>query len=122
MTRDLYVNIYIRLALDVDRLPAMLGLDPSLGRLIRALIIEVFEVDIGYGWSDIRKPPCHALVVAHDHKWQSGQRDTRHVKRAAVQMCFIPEVWHLMAQMHIVRQKRFSGDGVRSGDDPIVRS
>ena len=35
-------------------------------------------------------------------------------------MSFVPEVRHLMPEVHVIRQQRPARNGVRSGDYPVV--
>src|SRR6266566_6628286 len=35
-------------------------------------------------------------------------------------MRLVPEIWHLVVEVHVVREERLSRDGMRSGDNPVV--
>src|SRR6266567_7508641 len=37
-------------------------------------------------------------------------------------MGFVPEIRHLMAEVHVIREQRLAGYGVRSGHHPVVRT
>ncbi len=122
VTRDLHVHGHVRLALDVDHLDAMFRLHPSRRSLIRALRVEILDVNVGHGWTDVGESPRDSLVVAHDHIRHAGQRHPGNVESARVQVRLVPQVRHLVAEVHIIREQWLSGDGVRSGNHPVVRS
>jgi hypothetical protein len=89
-----------------------------------ALRIEFFDELVFDGWTDVGESPADALIVADDHEWNSGERDACDIEIAGggSQVRLEPEVGHLVIEMHIIRQKRLSGDCVLAGDDPVVRS
>ena len=37
-------------------------------------------------------------------------------------MRLVPQIGHLVVEVHVVRQHRFSRDGVRAGNHPVVRA
>ena len=99
---DLDVEGYVRLALHVDYFRTVFGLYPTQRCLIRPLGIEVLDVDVRDGRTDIGKSPGDSLVVAYDHERHPRQSYSGHIKIGAAQMRLIPKVWHLVFQMHIV--------------------
>ena len=103
MAGKLNINVDVRLALDVNNLLPVLGLHPSLGSLIRALIVKVLDVNVSHGRAHVGEAPRHALVVAHNHVWQPRQRYTRNVECGTVQVRLIPQVRHLVTKVHIIR-------------------
>ncbi len=117
---DLDVDDNILLAFHMDDFLAHFGLLPAVGRQVLALIVEGLDERIFNGRTDIGESPGHAAIVTDDHVGISGKRDTGDVEIAGVQVRFIPEVRHLMAEMHVIREQRLAGDGVRSGNDPVI--
>ena len=93
---------------------------PSFRGRILALGIECLDVNVFHRRPDIGKAPCDSLIVSDDHVGHAGQRDASDVKAARAQMSFIPEVRHLVSEMHIVRQQWLSRHRVRAGNHPIV--
>ena len=122
MPRDLHVDAHVRPAFHVNDLHAMFGLQPSGRRLIRALRVEVFDVHVGHGRADIRESPRNSLVVADNHKGHPRQRDASNIERARSEVRLVPEIRHLVAQVHIVAKQRLAGHRVRAGYNPVVRS
>ena len=110
----------IRLVLDMNDFAAMLGRLPSIGGEIFSVAVGGFDVDVFDGRPNVGESPGDALVVSHDDIGQPGQSDSRHVKVAGAKMRFVPEIWHLMAEVHVVREQRLSRDGVCTGDHPVV--
>ncbi len=66
MAGNLNVEVYVWLALNVNDLRPVLRLHPSLGCLIRALIVEVLDVNVGHSWANVGESPGHALVVTYN--------------------------------------------------------
>jgi hypothetical protein len=65
--------------------------------------------------------------VPDNYVGQSGNGETHHVKarlllcvRFDLKLRLIPDVRNVMAKMHVIREQRLAGGGVRAGDDPIV--
>jgi hypothetical protein len=77
-----------------------------------ARVIEGFDVDVFGGWADVGESPGDALVVAHNHEGHTGQGDSRHIEVTAGEVGLVPEVRHLMLQVHVVGQQRKAGNGV----------
>src|SRR5579872_15885 len=98
----------------------MLRLLPSVWREVVAVTIESFIVSIFYRRPNIGKTPGDTLVVAHHNIRHPRQGHSSNIKVSRVQMRFIPEVGHLMAQMHVVRQQWFAGCGMSAGDNPVI--
>ena len=115
---DPYVQRDVRLTFDVDRLGSVLRLLPALRCLVCSLRVEILDKCIGHGWPNIGEAPGDALIVADDDIGHSGQRNARHIQSArriaALEMRFVPQVRHLVPEVHIIRQQRFPGDRVRS--------
>src|SRR5581483_1006332 len=120
--RDGHVNRRVGLVLYVDDLAAVFEITPTLRGQILSLVVDCFNVEVLDGWPDVGESPTDALVVSDNHKGQAGQTHAGHIEIAAAQVHFVPEIWHLVVQVHIVRQQRLSCDGMRSGDDPVIRS
>ena len=99
---NLHVDSDIGLAFYVDHLGAMLRLRPALRRLVSTLRVESFNVDVRYSRADVGKSPGDSLIVAHDHIRHSREGYAGNVESSGLQVRFIPEVGHLMAEMHIV--------------------
>ena len=78
--RGRYVDRYVWLAFDMDDFCTMLGSAPSVGRLILAGAIEVFDVHIFHGRTDIGESPRDTPVVAHNDKGHPGDRHSSYIK------------------------------------------
>jgi hypothetical protein len=122
VARDLHIDGHIPLSLDVNDFDSMFRLRPSFGSLIRALLVEILDVDVSDRRTDIGESPRDSLVVADDDIRHARESDAGDVERSRPQMRFVPQIRHLVAEMHIVRQQRLAGHGVRARYDPVVRS
>src|SRR5258708_39677811 len=122
MPRDFYVKIYVGLVFDVDDFGAMLRLPPALRRLIRSLCVEVLDKGVGHGRPNVRESPGDSLIVANDNVGHAGQSNSSDIEIAGLEMSLIPQVRHLMPEMHVIREQRLAGDRVSSRDYPVVRS
>ena len=100
----------------------MLWSNPATRSLVLALRVEVLDVNIRDSWADIREAPRDALVVSDDYVWHPGQRDACDIHATRAQVRFVPQVGHLVAEVHIVGKQRLAGHGVRAGDHPVIRS
>ena len=60
--------------------------------------------------------------MSDDYVWHPGQRDACDIHATRAQVRFVPQVGHLVAEVHIVGKQRLAGDGVRAGDHPVIRS
>ncbi len=85
----------------------MLGLLPALWCLVGSLCVEGLDEGICDGRPNIGESPRDALIVADDHVGHSGQRHSGHIGTAALvetalKMRFVPQVRHLVPEMHIV--------------------
>ena len=122
MARGDDVERHVRLAFDVNDFRAVLRIDPALRGLVLPLRIELFDEIVFHGRADVGESPADPLVVADDHERNSGQRHARHVEVRRFEVRFEPEVRHLVVEVHIVREKRLSGNCVLTGNNPVVRS
>ena len=86
----------------------------AIARLVVISVVEIFDVNVFHGRPKIGEAPGNSLVMAHNHVRHSGKGHPGHVKAARPKVGFIPKVGHLMAQMHVIRQQRLAGNGVRS--------
>ena len=102
MSRDCDLDRDVRLALHVNNFVAGLRFFPTFGCEVLAVVFEVFNVQVFHSGANISESPRDAPIVANDHVWVTGQRDSNCVESAGFQMSFIPEVRHLVSQMHIV--------------------
>src|ERR1041385_5172105 len=102
------INKLIRLAFHMDGFAAMRWLFPPIRSQKPSFVVECFDVNILNSPTNVSETPCDALVMPDDHIWQSWQRNPSYIECPAFQMCFIPQVRHLMAQVHIIRQKRLA--------------
>src|SRR5438105_13462765 len=101
---------------------ADVGSFPSLGRQVLMRVIEGFDVGVLDCRTNVCEPPGDAAVVTHDDVRMTGKTDSRHIETCAAQMHFVPEIGHLVAEVHVVREQRLARDCVRAGDYPVVRS
>src|SRR5579862_573698 len=120
MSSDLHLDGHFRLASDANHLRTMFGLLPAMRRFISALSVEVLDECIRYGRPNVCKSPRNSLVVANNHIRHPRQRYSSHIEILRLQMRLIPQVRHLMPEMHIVREQRFTSDRVLTRDDPVV--
>ena len=118
--RNSNIKSHIGRALHMDDFAAMLWIAPALWRFILAGEIEIFNKEVFDRGFDVGKSPGNALVVPDNDEGHAGKCDAGYVERAALEMGFVPEVRHLVAEVHIVGEQGLSGDGVRAGDDPVV--
>ena len=112
----------VGLAFDVDDFLPMQRIPPSGRRFVLALIVELLNKNVFDGRADVGEAPADTLVVADNHEWRARQGDAGDVEVAALQVRFEPQVGHLVIEVHIVGKQRLSGDGVLSGDNPVVGS
>ena len=73
-----------------------------------AIRVEGFNVNVFHGWADIGEAPGDSLVVSHDHVRNSGKRDPGDVKAAAAKMGLVPQVRHLVPEMHVIGEQRLA--------------
>jgi len=52
--------------------------------------------------STLVKPPGDALVVADDDEGHTGEGDSCDVECSAAKVSFVPEVGHLVAEVHVI--------------------
>src|SRR5260370_42217204 len=70
---DLDSDNDIRLALHADHFAARLRLFPTFGSQVLAVVVEIFDVHVLYGWADIGEPPRHPTVMSDNHVWIAGK-------------------------------------------------
>ncbi len=85
-----------------------------------AIRVEGFNVNVFHGWADIGEAPGDSLVVSHDYKRNSGKRDPGDLKAAAAKMGLVPQIRHLVPEMHVIGEQRLARNCVRSRDNPVV--
>src|SRR5437868_949917 len=129
MASDEHVKLHIRRAFHVNGLAPFLQRLPSCSRLIFAVLIHVFDVDVLHVRAKVRKSPRNALVVPDNYVGQSGNGETHHVKarlwlcvRFDLKLRLIPDVRNVMPKVHVIREQRLASGGVRAGDDPVIRA
>ncbi len=120
MARQHDVLDHVRRILYVDHLATMLRVFPAAGSQVLARCIELLDVKVLHRRTEIGEAPGDARIVTGDDVGKSGQGNTGYVERTALQMCFIPEVWNLILQVHVVREQRLSGYGMRARYHPVV--
>ena len=96
------IERYIGLVLNVNDLRAMFRLRPSFGSFVHPLRVELFDEVVFDGWTDVGESPSDALVVSDNHERHAGQRHSGNIEAAAFEMGLIPQVRHLMVEVHIV--------------------
>ena len=120
MASERYIDHHVRLTLDVNDFTAMVGGLPSRWRQIFAGLIEGLDVDVLHGGTNVGEAPGNPLVVSHDHVGQTGQSDASGVEVAAAEMGFVPQVRHLVPEVHVVREQRLARNRVRAGNHPVI--
>ncbi len=122
VSRAAHIQCHVWLVLDVNHLQAMFDLLQALGSLVVISVVEILDVKVFHGRPKIGEAPGDSLVMPHDHVRHSGKSHPCHVQAARPKVGLVPEVGHLMAEMHVIRQQRLAGNGVRSRNYPVVRS
>src|SRR5439155_12248065 len=105
---------------NVNHFAARLGLFEAIGSQVLTTVVETFDVQVFYCGTDVGKSPSDAPIVPNDDIRVARERDSSNVECAGFQVSFVPEVRHLVSQMHIVREQTLPSRGVRAGADPIV--
>src|SRR5438105_1562921 len=101
---------------------ADVGSFPSLRCQVLMRVIEGFDVGVFDCRTNVCEPPGDAAVVTDDDVGMTRQADSGDIETCAAQMHFVPEVGHLMAEVHVIREQRLARDRVCAGDYPVVRS
>src|SRR5580692_10007704 len=106
MAGQQYVHDPVGPALHMNYFATVLGRLPSSRCQVLASRVEGFDIDIFDGRADVGETPCDALVVSHNHVGKSWQSDAGSVEVAAgtTEMRFVPQVRHLVPQVHVVRE------------------
>src|SRR5205814_8093820 len=102
---DQYIELQVPSVLDVNRFEMSFWSYKPLRCLNLLVAIEVLDEEILNVWPKIGESPCDALVMTHHDEWQSRQRQTCDVVIATMEMSFIPSVWYLVCQMHVIAQE-----------------
>ena len=117
---DHHVQGNIRLVFDVNDLMIYFRLLPAGRGLVFTCGIELLDKQVLNIGIQVGKTPGDALIVANKHKWHSWQADAGHVEITRMQLDFIPNARKLVAQVHIIAQKRFAANRVRPRNHPVV--
>ena len=112
--RAAHIQGHVWLVLDVNHLKAMFDPLQAIGRLVVIRVVEILDVNVFHRRPKIGEAPGNSLVMTHNHVRHSGKSHPGHVKAARAKVGFVPKAGHLMAEMHVIRQQRLAGDGVRS--------
>src|SRR4029077_14650464 len=103
MPREHYIQGDIRLALYANDLAAMFRLFPPIRRNVLSARVERLDINIFHRRADIGESPRYPLIVSHDYEGNSRQRETCHVEITRAKMGFVPQIGHLVPQVHIIR-------------------
>ena len=122
MARDHHIHGNIRLAFYVNDLAVDLRLPPARGRLVLAGGIEVFNEQVLHVRIEVGKAPGNALIVSDADERHAGKRKAFHIEVAGVKLELIPYAGNAVRQVHVIREQRLSGNRMRAGDNPVVRS
>src|SRR5438876_5598644 len=122
MPRDLDIESNFGFALHVNDFMARVRTFPAFGSEVFTVVVEILDVRICNGWAYVGESPGDPLIMADNDKGIARKRHARDIEITGSQVCFVPQVRHLVSQMHIVREQRFARDCVRSGYDPVIRS
>ena len=123
VARSYHIENHVGLAFDVNRFLPMLRFNPSCGSFVLPLRIELFDEVVFHGRSNIGESPADTLVVADNHERNARQRNSGHVEVAGgcLKVRRKPQVWHLVVEVHVVREQRFPRNRMLTGNDPVVR-
>ena len=103
-----------------DGFTAMLRRLKSCGSLVQTVCAEGFDVEVLHGRFNVGEPPGDPTIVADDDEGHPRERDAGNVEVVAVEVGRVPEVGHLVREVHIVREQWLARIRVGAGDDPIV--
>jgi len=85
----------------VNYLKAMFAPSPSHRCLIVISVVEILDVNVFHSRPNIGEAPRNSLVMPTTRKaFRVG--DACYVEAACLKVCFIPEVGHLMTEMHVI--------------------
>ena len=114
------VNAYVRLAFHFDHFVAFVWRLTTIWRPVLALTVELLHKRILDCGTYVGESPSHATVVSDNHVGIAGQRHARYFEIAGVQVSFVPQIWHLVAKMHVIGKQRLSGDSMFARDYPVI--
>ena len=122
MASDHYLQVFVRCALDVNRLINDLCLGP---RALHAVFvgrrgIECLEVKILHIRLIVGEAPGDALVVADNDHRRPRQREAFHVPTRGREVNFVPDGGDHELEMRVVGQQGLAGRGMRAAYHPVV--
>src|SRR5581483_3135755 len=120
VTRDLHIESHIRFPLDVNYFVPNLRGFPALRREVLSLSIKCFDIRVFNCRTYVRTSPRNPPVVTDNYIGIAGQRHSSDIEISRTKVSGVPEIWHLVPEMHIVREQRLAGCGVRAGNHPVV--
>src|SRR5262249_7259183 len=122
VARDGNVEDHIGSIFDMNDFAAMIEVAPALWRLILAFFVQCLNVQALHRGTYVGESPANSLIVADNYKRQARKTYTDDIKISAAKMDLVPEVGHLVVEVHVIRKQRLSRNGVGTGEDPVIRT
>src|SRR4051794_22272495 len=108
MTCRLNIEADVGFSFYVNQFTPHLWLLPALGGKVLAGVVKLLDVGVFHRRTNVCESPRDPLIVPDNHVRIAREAYSRDVKAGASQMRLIPQIRHLMSEVHVVREQRLA--------------